>query len=188
MRLRQEIVDAAVRLLDASGPEAVTLRGVAREAGISAPSIYDHFADRREILFALKARFMEQLQAHITAARDEHEDSVDRLLAGCEAYVTFSDRWPPRYAFLFQFEPATDADAPQGPPPDGARPFEALVEGISDCIAAGTSSSTDPRADATAVWSGLHGYAALHSAIPGFPWPARQEMLTRIVRGLARIA
>jgi hypothetical protein len=46
----------------------------------------------------------------------------------------------------------------------------------------------DPRADAAAVWSALHGYAGLHSAIPGFPWPERKAMLSRIVRGLARIA
>jgi AcrR family transcriptional regulator len=186
-RLREEIVDAAARLVDAGGPERVTLRGVAREAGISAPSIYDHFADRAEILWALKLRFLAELEVHIRAALDQHTDPVRRLDAGCEAYVNFSDRWPARYAYMFGYEPASAAGAPHEPPPAEGNPFETLVDGISDCVDAGRSSSADPRGDATAVWSALHGYAGLHSANPSFPWPDREEMLQRIVRGLARI-
>jgi AcrR family transcriptional regulator len=184
-RLREEILDAAVRLIDAGGPERVTLRGVAREAGISAPSIYDHFGDRDEILWAVKLRFLAQLEDHIQAATARHTDPVERLIAGCDAYVSFSDRWPPRYAYTFGYEQG--ADNPHGPQTREGNPFETLVEGISACVDAGRSSSTDPRGDAAAVWSALHGYAALHAAIPGFPWPERHGMLERIVRGLARI-
>ncbi|HWD86448.1 MAG TPA: helix-turn-helix domain-containing protein, partial [Solirubrobacteraceae bacterium] len=111
-RLSEEIVDAAVRLIDAGGPERVTLRGVAREAGISAPSIYDHFADRVEILWAVKARFLGELEGHLRAAIDRHEGSAERLMAGCEAYVTFSERWPSRYAFLFAYNAGGDAGTP----------------------------------------------------------------------------
>lgn len=176
-----------MRLIDAGGPERVTLRGVAREAGISAPSIYDHFADREEILWAVKLRFLGQLEDDIQAAIGQHTDSVERLIAGCDAYIIFSHRWPPRYAYVFGYEPNSSADAPHGPPQEEGSPFETLVRGIADCVEAGRSSSTDPRGDAAAVWSALHGYAALHAAIPGFPWPGRHEMLERIVRGLARI-
>lgn len=186
-RLREEIVDAAVRLIDAGGPERVTLRGVAREAGISAPSIYDHFTDRAEILGAAKLRLLGQLQDHIQVVTDQYEESVQRLVSGCDAYVGFSARWPARYAFLFAYEPASNAVDDEGPLPPEANPFEGLVQAISDCVQAGTSMSTDPRADATAVWSALHGYATLHSAVPGFPWPERDDLLSRIVRGLARI-
>lgn len=186
-RLREEIVDAAVRLIDAGGPERVTLRGVAREAGISAPSIYDHFADPAEILAAVLERFLGQLEVHIRAAIDQHTDPVDQLLAGCEAYLTFSDQYPPRYAFLFRYEPDSDTEIPHEPAPGEAEPFEVLVGGITDCVNAGRSASTDPWADACAVWSALHGYAGLRASIPEFPWPAHQEMLERIVRGLARI-
>jgi AcrR family transcriptional regulator len=186
-RLGEEILDAAVRLIDSGGAERVTLRGVAREAGISAPSIYDHFADREQILWAVKLRFLGQLEDHIRLAIDQHTDPVARLIAGCDAYVSFSDRWPGRYAYMFGYERTSDAGAPNGPPAPDGDPFETLVEGITDCVNAGASASLDPRADATAVWSALHGYAGLHSAIPGFPWPAREEMLERIVRGLARI-
>lgn len=186
-RLREEIVDAAVQLIDEGGPERVTLRGVARQAGISAPSIYDHFADRTEILATVLERFLGELEVHVRAAIDQHEDPVDRLLAGCEAYLTFSDQDPPRYAFLFRYEASADTDIPREPAPGEAEPFEVLVAGITDCVEAGRSASTDPWADACAVWSALHGYAGLRASVPDFPWPPHQEMLERIVRGLARI-
>lgn len=186
-RLREEIVDAAVRLIDAGGPERVTLRGVAREAGISAPSIYDHFADREQILAAVKLRLLAQLQEHIGAAVDPDAGSVERLIAGCTAYVNFSDRWPARYAFLFAYQPAAEAVLANGPLPPESNPFASLVAAITDCVEDGTSASTDPWADATAVWSAMHGYATLHSALAGFAWPAPEDLLNRIVRGLARI-
>ncbi len=186
-RLREEILDAAVRLIDAGGPERVTLRGVAREAGISAPSIYDHFADRTEILAAVLDRFLGELEAHIRAAIEQHEDPVDSLLAGCEAYLTFSDQDPSRYAFLFRYVPSADTDIPREPAAGEAEPFELLVDGITDCVSAARSASTDPWADASAVWSALHGYAGLCASVPDFPWPPHQDMLERIVRGLARI-
>jgi AcrR family transcriptional regulator len=174
-----------VRLIDAGGAERVTLRGVAREAGISAPSIYDHFADRTQILWAVKERFLGQLEVHIRAAIDQREGSTERLIAGCDAYMTFSERWPSRYAYLFAYNAGEDALHP--PPESEANPFETLVDGITDCVNDGTSASTDPRGDATAVWSALHGYAGLRASIPSFPWPPEPELLGRIVTGLARI-
>ena len=45
-RLRDEIIDASIALIDETDdPAALTLRGIARQAGITAPSIYRHFAD-----------------------------------------------------------------------------------------------------------------------------------------------
>ena len=53
-RLREEILQAATDLLERGGnAEAVTLRAIAREVGISAPSIYGHFEDREAIVSAV---------------------------------------------------------------------------------------------------------------------------------------
>src|SRR5689334_11486362 len=93
-RLRDEIVDGALHLVDAGGPEAVTLRAVAREVGISAPSIYDHFADREAILAAAVQHGFAQLTAELEAARAGTDDPVAALDAGCAAYVRFAERNP----------------------------------------------------------------------------------------------
>ncbi|MGB7449338.1 MAG: helix-turn-helix domain-containing protein, partial [Ornithinimicrobium sp.] len=52
-RLREDILRGAAELLDQTGQEqAVTLRAVARQIGISAPSIYGHFPNRESMLLA----------------------------------------------------------------------------------------------------------------------------------------
>ena len=52
---RHEIVEVAGRLLDERGPEAVSMRNIAAEMGIKAPSLYKHVADKRELELALIA-------------------------------------------------------------------------------------------------------------------------------------
>ena len=181
-------MEAATRLVDANGAEAVTLRAVAREVGISAPSIYDHFDDRDQILNAVIQRCFAELTADITTARDGvTDDPVDRLSAGCDAYLRFAERQPQRYALLFR-RPNPRDEAAYGAQDDaGAVAFGTLVEGIADCAAAERSTSAEPFNDATALWAALHGYASLRTAQTAFPWPDHQDTLTRIIYGLAHI-
>src|SRR5260370_17153748 len=61
-RLTEDIVSGALALIERTGSaEAVTLRAVAREAGIAAPSIYAHFPDRGAVLLAVLPRVFHQL-------------------------------------------------------------------------------------------------------------------------------
>ncbi len=61
-RLTEDIVSGALALIEREGTdEAVTLRAVAREIGIAAPSIYAHFPDRAAIMMAVVARVFDEL-------------------------------------------------------------------------------------------------------------------------------
>src|ERR1700684_1098518 len=61
-RLADDIVRGALALVERTGSdEAVTLRAVAREVGIAAPSIYAHFADRDAIVMAVVMRIFDEL-------------------------------------------------------------------------------------------------------------------------------
>ena len=61
-RLTEDIVTGALALIERAGSdEAVTLRAVAREVGIAAPSIYAHFADRDAIVMAVTVRVFDEL-------------------------------------------------------------------------------------------------------------------------------
>jgi AcrR family transcriptional regulator len=180
-RLRGEIVEAALRLVDAAGADAITLRAVAREAGIAAPSIYDHFADVDGVVRAVIERCFADLTAEIVAARDRLGEPVARLEAGCGAYLAYAERCPQRYALLFRHvRPANEA-------PVGEAAFDTLVAGVSECVTAGRSISREPFQDAVALWCGLHGHATLRATVPGFPWPAEADTATRLIHGLGRI-
>ena len=99
--LRAEILAAAAELLDATGRRSdLTLRQIAGAAGISAPAIYAHFADREAILVALAEQGWQQVVADIRAAADPQAAARERLLCGCRAYLAFAQQHPARYALM----------------------------------------------------------------------------------------
>jgi AcrR family transcriptional regulator len=199
-RLTEDIVTAALSLIDREGTqEAVTLRAVAREIGIAAPSIYAHFADRDAIVMAVVARLFDELSAAIKYGKaGVPDDPVEQLVAGCEMYVLYGLENPARYGVLFSDQrdaTAGDYCAPVAIGPDerpvlefGAEAFALLADGIDECVRAGLSESRDVVADGTAIWTALHGTVTLRAALPGFPWPEPVGNFVReIVLRLAKI-
>jgi AcrR family transcriptional regulator len=86
--LRETLLDATLRLIEAEGIAAVSLRRVAREAGVSPGAPYHHFADRADLLAALSARGYELLAADLAQARTEARTSTGtttRTSTGTEA-------------------------------------------------------------------------------------------------------
>jgi AcrR family transcriptional regulator len=189
--LRDEIVGAAERLLEREGDEeAITLRSVAREAGISAPSIYAHFADREAIIDAVLDLAFARLLQIITTATDGVDDPPESLLTGCRAYVRFGAEEPARYKVLFNrtrvpAAPATSHE--QDVWAERLKAFQTLVDGVTRCVEAGVSDSTDPFADAVAIWTAMHGTVMLRQFAPGFPWPDPAASFDETVRRLARL-
>lgn len=194
-KLTAEIVDGALALIDRTGTaESVTLRAVAREIGIAAPSIYGHFDDRDAILLAVVGRLFDELLAAIhDAVNSAPADPVERLVAGCQAYVHWGLGNSSRYSVLFQSrwtelgrageycKPVAIAPGWQPVPEFGAEAFAQLVNAVEACVQAGVSGSTDVVATGTALWVALHGTVTLRTTLPRFPWP---EPVGEFVRGL----
>ena len=82
VRLHDEIVAAAIALIDGTGdPASLTLRGIARRAAITAPAIYAHFPDLAAIITAVLARsFWEELRHAVKAANDDQDDPAAALV------------------------------------------------------------------------------------------------------------
>ena len=179
-RLRDELLAAALRVLDRDGVEQVTLRAVARETGVAAPSIYRQFDDLQALLAEVAGGCFASLADQITAARDRHRTPEHRLTAACGAYLAFAEAHPHRYDLLFRRDPDPQGVEPEDAAPAGAATFALLRDAVSDCLPpTGTPSAL--TATAAAIWVGLDGYANLHRHRPHFPWPTRQVMLTRLV-------
>jgi AcrR family transcriptional regulator len=197
-RLTDEIVAGALALIERTGSdEAVTLRAVAREVGIAAPSIYAHFADRDAIVLAAVVQVFDELYNAIEAAAESAgTDAAARLVAGCTAYVAYGLEHPARYGVLFSGRRTAAADYCKPVPLGtggmpvlefGAETFALLVRAIEDCVTAGVSASTDVVADATAVWVAMHGTVSLRTALPGFPWPAPDQFIRDYGLSLAKV-
>ncbi len=198
-RLSEEIVEGALALIDGNGTdEAVTLRAVARQVGIAAPSIYARFADRDEIIVAVVLRVFEELTAEIKSAMaDGAEEPVEMLVRGCLAYVRYGLDHAARYGVLFSERRLSVLDrcSPIAVGKDGlpvlefgAEAFALLVEGVETCVRSGASASEDVLADAISIWVAMHGTVQLRTSLPDFPWPDTERFVRTFVLSLAHIA
>lgn len=190
-RLRDEIVSAAVELLDETGDEStVTLRAVARRVGIAAPSIYRHFPDQPSIMLAVVrqafAELEEQLRAGLVGAGD---DPRRRLLAVGGAYLEFAQQHPGRYRTMFGGLWMPDLDATTLTAADlsslGDASMGLLVDALERCVAAGIATSDDLVADGVALWVGLHGLAHQRAVTVAYPWPP--DIAERLITALAHL-
>lgn len=193
-RLREDILAAAGHILETTGSDdALTLRAIARQAGVTAPAIYAHFPDRDAIRLVVITRTFTELASVLAAAEADGDAAGDdgrgALGAVCRAYLDFAARRPHHYRLLFErHRAARGADAgPQAPDVDsivGADAFGVLVSAVRRCVESGASSATDPVAAATRLWVGLHGQATLRASLPWFPWPPAEtlsdDLMTRL--------
>ena len=190
-RLRADIVDATVELLDETGDEsAVTLRAVARRVGIAAPSIYRHFPDQPSIMLAAVQRAFAELEEALQAAlATTGTDPRQRLFAVCHAYLEFAQHHPGRYRTMFgglwmpDLDESTLTASDMASLGDGC--MRMLTDGLEGCVAAGQATSTDLAADAVALWLGLHGLAHQRASTVAFPWPP--DIAERMVTALAHL-
>ncbi len=191
-RLREEIITGAAALLERTGTEhAITLRAVAREVGIAAPSIAPHFSDSAEIIDAVVAHELTRLHQTLLAAVASRSDAVEQLFAGTRAYVAHGHAHPNRYRVIFERRFldlwGQEQRVMHQTAPLMAESFDLVVRTIQSCIDAGRSTSTDPFGDAVSIWLALHGLVALPQTITSFPWPDTDELLIRCVSRLAQI-
>lgn len=191
-KLREEIIAAAVALLDEGGDErAVTLRSVARKAGIAAPSIYAHFADQPSIMLAVVGQELDRLTVALREADVQAgPDPRQRLFAVCNAYLAFAREHPQRYRIMFgglwtpsvEDTSITDDDLESL----GAEAFRLLADVLGACVEAGIAhGSDDLHGDAVALWLGLHGLAHQRAVVRKMPGPP--DVAERLITALAHL-
>ncbi len=95
--LRAALMEAASTLLDIRGRDAVSMRAVARRAGVSEAAPYKHFKSLNELLAAIAAEGFDMLQADLELAMSAS--------ARKEAWAAFAADYPGRYKLMFETVP-----------------------------------------------------------------------------------
>ena len=178
-KLREEILAAAASLLARTGDEAaVSIRAIAEAVGVSAPSIYRHFADKDALMMAVCEQVFERLDDTLEAAAAGIDDPLEALQARGEAYVRFGLEHTESYRLLFMVQHGhRDGDAAYDLGAEelaGSRAFGHLREAVERVLdAAGLQGADRPDGHAItcAMWTGVHGIVALRISFPDFPWP-----------------
>lgn len=152
--LRDEILSAATRVIDDAQTEGeVSLRSIARAAGIAAPSVYSHFDDRDDVLDAVAESSWAQVCDEITAHSSTGDTPRNRLVLGCQAYVSFAQRYPMRYALMTQSA---------GIPAAARQALEIVTRALLACRAEQGPQGAASGKIAAAFSVALHGVAMLH--------------------------
>ncbi|MDP7704849.1 TetR/AcrR family transcriptional regulator [Mycobacterium sp. TY815] len=164
--LRQALLEHAVQLAKAGGPDAVVLRDVQRAAGVSNSAAYRHYSDRQALLGAVQVYAMtllgEAMQESIAAVPNRgprNRRALARLRATGQAYVDFALAEPGLFRTAF---------APDGPKETDStvatdrHPFYILSRCIDDLVATGVLTPSRRDGLDEAAWAAVHGLASLY--------------------------
>jgi AcrR family transcriptional regulator len=163
--LRRALLRAAIDVLEREGSSALSLRAVAREAGVSPAAPYHHFKDKSELLGAVAAEGFERLRVAIAAALDAARGQDVRSAMGL-AYVEFARANPALYRVMWE-----SARNSEGVPNDGrdiGDPFEFVRDSLREATQ-GRLSELDIQLTAIASWCAAHGLAEISTFIQFAP-------------------
>jgi AcrR family transcriptional regulator len=163
--LHDALLAAAERVLERDGLPGLTLRAVAREAGVSHAAPTHHFGDLTGLLSELAAIGFRRFNEAMVAARNNETHPLMKGLANAKAYVAYAQASPGMFSLMFRNERI-----------DMTRPSlheaaTASFEGLARAIGAGRNEkltgealealSLDQAAAIARAWSLVHGFASL---------------------------
>lgn len=156
---RENILTAAHEIARQEGWPALTIRKVADAIEYSAPMIYEHFANKEEILLELMRDGYRQLMDTMQQARLSSEDHQERLFKIVDAYWAFAHSNPELYQIMNGLGgvPLDSQETARAGRAAGAIPLEAL----EDWAQASSIVLQDPFGALEIAWSLMHGMASL---------------------------
>jgi AcrR family transcriptional regulator len=160
--LHEALLKAAVQVLERDGLPGLTLRAVAREAGVSHAAPTHHFGDLTGLLSELAAIGFRRFGAAMIAARESETHPLLKGLANAKAYVAYAQASPGMFSLMFRTERL-----------DMSRPSlheaaSASFEGLASAVGAGRNDklagkglTLDQAAMIARAWSLVHGFTTL---------------------------
>jgi AcrR family transcriptional regulator len=160
--LPRALLDAALHIVETQGRDALTLRAVARLAGVSQAAPYRHFANKEALLAAVAEEGFRSLMSAMRESTQACDDMpLARLRAVGIGYVTFATSHPSHFRVMFGRDMADRSAFPTLRQAAGDT-LAMVVDAIADCQRAGLVRSEEPAADlALTAWSSVHGLSAL---------------------------
>jgi len=175
--LREEIVTAAVRMLDElADDEALSLRAVAREVSIAATSVYLHFPDRDALVLAAMQRCHEELVGTGDAAAAQAPDPAAALRARILTQAAWAREHPGLYKVLHESKVHRRL----------GMPFKEVmvartIEAVQACMDAGLAPTDDAATVAIDLRTAVNGMLAQRINEPDLPWPPAVEQVDRFL-------
>ena len=153
--LRAACVQAGIDLVEEGGPDAVTIRGVARLTGVSHQAPLHHFRDRDALVHDIAERGFEMLIDRLDRQMPAGAGPTVALRAFGLIYVSQAVEHPG--LFQLMFAPCDE--------PTGEAAYRRLIDLCAAAQASGELAGDDPLRLAMLLWGLVHGVAALYTSI-----------------------
>jgi AcrR family transcriptional regulator len=170
--LRAALIEIGLRLLAERDVEGLSLREMARMAGVSATSVYRHFPDKAALMRALAMTGLDRLAQAQRAAAEDHAATAAAFAATGRAYVRFALANPALFRLIFtssaQLQAAGEIEA------------LAMLRANAGAALACDTPSGDQEVTALRAWSLVHGLAML--MLDG-QLPAENQLIDALIAG-----
>ncbi|HVL25998.1 MAG TPA: TetR/AcrR family transcriptional regulator [Thermomicrobiales bacterium] len=157
---------AASQLISQHGLGGLSMRVLAREVGLTAPTLYGYFPSKEAVVEALTIERVAIVRAYLVRAAADIEPGVPRLLAYARAYrrlalssADFYSMIMERTGPLAETLGAVDTEAPEG-----LDLIRTVAEEVRHAIASGELGPVDPERTVLSLWVTAHGYVSLELA------------------------
>jgi AcrR family transcriptional regulator len=159
---RRRLSEIALRLFRDQGYEAVTLRKLAAEAGVSKGQPYSYFASKEELFAYLRADLIRHFSDFILQPAVQLRDPLARIRAILLRFVDFVVEHPEEYRLMFSLR---QPDPRKYPDLERARLelMQPMLDAFEQAIEEGTAHGT-PAVQAHIAWAMVHGLLSLHAA------------------------
>lgn len=156
--LRRALVEAALNIVEREGLAALSLRAVAREAGVSPAAPYHHFKDKQELMDAVGAEGFDRLSEVMLREKAKAPNPLAALTALGVAYVCFARKHPDLYTLMWDCSRG-EAGTPE--PDSEKRAYRILEETIIEAGIASPEDQVRLKLAAISAWSSAHGLAEM---------------------------
>jgi AcrR family transcriptional regulator len=166
-QVREELLAAAEQLLAERGTAAaVPVAEIVGRVGVTAPVLYQHFADKDALFVAVHARRMQDFRDTLRRTGSRTASPLAALERRGRAYIRYATTKPDAYMALFMTPTSLGKDVFDDPEALELTAFDDLVANIQACVDAGEIPPTDVQLAARVVWAQVHGLAALLITMP----------------------
>jgi AcrR family transcriptional regulator len=159
--LKNALIQAALAHIARDGARALSLREVARSAGVSHTASYRHFRSKESLLAAIAEQGFHRLSDMMRVAMQQHSnDPLAMLRASGVAYVEFGVRYPDHLQVMFSGLIGRHDDYPELKNA-GEEAYELLASSVRSAMQAGLASGPSEHIVSLASWALVHGLAML---------------------------
>ncbi|HEU5160205.1 MAG TPA: TetR/AcrR family transcriptional regulator [Streptosporangiaceae bacterium] len=159
-RVRSLLVEVAARILTEEGPQALSARRVAGEAGISTMPVYTHFNGMSGLVREIVHEGFARMQSSFSLVRRSDDPVTDMAVLG-RAYRQNALANPHLYAVMFGGSSLASFELSEADRQHGRYTLSSVIECAKRCIAAERFTVTDPELVAHQMWSATHGVVTL---------------------------